>query len=298
MYYVSHPEMVVHARMDDWSGAYFKKNILRLGQLIYLTGPVFKGWGIFWIGLMLIFIIYNKSKFSMYVMVLTSTAVFLFFLFHIKVGDGKYHWVFFSNSRFFIGIPLLLALFYTQIKDQVLHVLIWPMILIGAVNVGFKMHHLKNKLESRLEITTWFGVHVFKKTQLDETLQCIKDIAQKHNIQTIIISANQWQDELIAYAGPALYSDFTATRITHTFGGHADRRYWLKQPHAISKLQNLLYISSNFNLSKPDILNDNQWFKINDYGCYKVMQCSLPINSLVRALDNSEHQQALKLTQP
>jgi len=295
MYYIAHPEMVVHARIDDWSWAYFKKNILRLGQLIYLIGPVCKGWGLFWIGLILIFIIYNKNKFSMYFTVFILIAVFLFFLFHIKVGDGKYNWVFFSNSRFFIGIPLVLAMFYTQLKDKAMHVLIWPMIFIGAANVGFKIHHLKNKLETRLQITTWFGVHVFKKTQIEEALHDIKHITQKHKVQTIIISANQWQDELIAYAGPALYPGFTATRITHAFGGHADRRYWLKKQHAISTSQNLLYISSNFNLTKPHILNENQWQKINDYGFYTIIHSNLSINQWVSKLDSLEHNQALLL---
>lgn len=292
LYYAAHPEMVVHTRIDDWSWTYFKKNMLRLGQLLFLTGPVINGWGVFWCILIVIFMLLTNFKNSMFLTVLFAVFLFVVFLFHIKVGDGKYNWIFFSNTRFFIGIPLFIALFYTQIKEQLMHLVLWPMMLIAMVNMGFKIHNLKNNLEPRLQITTWFGVHVFTKTQVEQTLKEIHSLVKSNNVSTIIISANQWQDELIAYAGPALYKTFADTRITHAFGGHADRRYWQKSAHALKKYQNLLYVSSNFNLPKPDNLNTNQWQKINSYGLYKIINSNVTVNQWVNKLDSIERKQA------
>ena len=291
-YYSLHPDYIVHPQAGGWSWDYFKMNIARLNLLIFLTGPMWPGLGILWFLLFLIFIwVYRRQQVVLWTLLFTI-LLFALFLFHFKIGDGLYHWLFFSNSRFFIGLPLVLAL-YGSISDVFCKSL-WAKLLItiAMVNMGFKIYCLKNQLESHFSSQQWFGVHVFKKNELEHAIAEIQKVIIAQNANGLVLSGNQWQDELFAYAAPAVLNRFCETRLTSSFGGHAERRYWLKKKHNKIYKGNLLYLSSNFNLTAPTGFNAVQWTPINRYGLYRIVNTNYSLNELVNRLDSAEIVQA------
>lgn len=222
-FYVRHPEYVVHGKWElEFSLLIIKP--YEWDKFFNYVTPVF--WNIGWIiipsFLVLAFVLYKQNN-KRAAIAACSAAVLIFFSTTIlKVHDGT-HSVFYSWSRMFMGVPMLLAVFLGLMNfSNVRAGIIVGIVGIGLLFFGIKLFTLDDVIKDEIVVKEKeHNMYVAEVTELQTMCDSLRNIVIRNNAELIIIG-DHFTKHVINYGCPCMVDSFPTT-----FEPSRDRRTWL-----------------------------------------------------------------------
>lgn len=166
--------------------------------------------------------------------------VFLFVLLvsfsNLRTTDGS-NWIFFSQSRMYLGIPMSLSLLLS-IKEIRLTQKHLVFVLIPLAFGVYKIQSLKETITENVKLYHWEKVISLPLQETLHTLKDINTICKKNNIPIVMVSGSYWLKFPLCYGAPAVVKDFPGTELMGE-----DRRYWVRTTNASTVYTRFLLLS-------------------------------------------------------
>lgn len=276
-FYISHPEYVVFELVYAISPAYFWENLKHLDQAFQHINFFMedKSWCLLLVFAFLSWITFRKNKILFYTF-LSLIFMILVSFFSGKVRDGA-PWPFYSFSRMYLGIPLIIGLICTRLELSRIFILV--LIAASLLFSGYKFFRFNDHIKYHTEQSHWLGVHLVSLRDVKNYAEGYKTVCEKHHLDRFIISNGFWLSTYLDYGGPAIYPDFPNTEETNS-----ERRYYVREANKNKVFGTFLYISTDYNLDKKLAGRTGlQLERLDDYGLFLVKNNTLP-NHLFMAL--------------
>jgi|GEM_PF-319473 len=212
----------------------------------------------------LTYTLYKQNKKAYYALFGFFGVIFLSFL-SAKTEDGVV-WPFYSYSRIFLGVPLVIALMaaFPSMRSKIV------LTILFVVPVGFtayKFFELKRAVNYHTRIESrWNGVHLMSLSSVMEGARFFKETCKKNEVDHLLISNAFWLCTYLNYGGPAFMDDFPSTEETE-----AERRYWVREGNKNKVFSRFIFLSVKYDLDK--VLTGNRNFEIkrlDDYGLFLI----------------------------
>jgi len=235
-YYKLHPEKVLleitGLKLDLHT---FTETLTNPTKLDYLLPFNLSNSYFYLISLTVLGIIAYLKKSNHIVIFIVSSIIMLLITFAIPKVQAEYPLqnagIFFSVSRFYLTLPLILFIALFLIFSKFSPRIRWSaciLVLCGA-SLFYKFHQIEQTVKETISKTSF---PVFKNQDLVNQVQVIKQITQKNNIDLVVFALNptwDWTNLYTAYAfNPILYSDkSTINKQLVCVNLSGDRRTWL-----------------------------------------------------------------------
>ncbi len=224
-FYGLHPERAFHPAPDmKYSLEAFYFIIQNLENYFpFLTPVIWKvGWIILPIYIYLPFrLLYKGYWFKGIILGLCVVGIFISF-FLVKTTDAT-NSVYFSGSRMYLSLPLLLA---WMLAENFSNLLTYPRIQklfwVGIFALAFKVIALPLFIRGAHQGSKNAIVHVFKHKEMEQHCQLINRMAKIKNIQAIVGNSAQSANQHLAYGCACLLPEFPLIVLNDY-----ERRPWL-----------------------------------------------------------------------
>ena len=260
-FYKDYPGYIVYGLQNDWSPSYFFETLKHLNRnfahICILTEENCS------LLLVLIFCLaialFRKNKIA-FLAFLSFLSLILLSFFTSKVNDGVV-WPFYSYSRMYIGIPMVIALFtvFFQIRSRIL---ILCLLVVTLGYSSFKFITFKSSLAYHTDEKRWNGIHLTPLPMILEACEDFKGICKKNDADFLLISSTFWMSTYLNYGGQCIDKDFPASEETF-----AERRYWVREGNKEKVFRRFIFLSVDFDFDT--YCAGNSAFKIkrlDDYG--------------------------------
>jgi hypothetical protein len=182
-----------------------------------------------------------------------------------KSMDGSL-WPFYSYSRLYLGIPIIIYLFIAML-NPIPNKFIYFICFITVGFTVFKYATFKQKIAYHVDEKKWDHLNLISLKDLKGCLEIYKNQCQKNNVTNLLIVDHVWRDDFINYAGPALYNDYP-----NTFKPSFERRSWRiaeekNRIHSTFQIYSANWnLDSTFSHDHPDI----NITRIDNYGSFLI----------------------------
>lgn len=269
-FYINHPEYVVFELVYSFSPAYIWENLKHLDQAFqHLNFFVEDQCWLLLAALLAIGVVSWQKNRKLFYALVSLVGIILVSFCSGKVRDGA-PWPFYSYSRMYLGIPLLMGLLLSQLNIKKLF--LYTVLSISVIYSAFKIWNFDAKVAYHTERSHWLGVHLVSLKNVKEAAELYRAACQKHQVDRLIISNGFWLSTYLNYGGPAIYPDFPQTEETNS-----ERRYYVREPNKNKVFSRFLFISTDYQLDKKlGGRNDLQLTRLDDYGLFLVSNNRLP----------------------
>ncbi|MBL7933665.1 MAG: hypothetical protein JNL60_17310 [Bacteroidia bacterium] len=269
-FYKNHPEYVIFELVYAISPAYLLENLRHLDQAFQHINFFMedKCWCLLLVFAFLAWVTFKKEKILFFTF-LSLIFMILFSFLSGKVRDGA-AWPFYSFSRMYLGIPLIIGLICARLKLS--KMFISTVTVVSLLFSGYKLLWFNDNINYHTEQSHWLGVHLVSLKEIKKSAEGYKAVCEKYHLDRLIISNGFWLSTYLDYGGPAIYPDFPNTEETNS-----ERRYYVREPNKNKVFESFLYISTDYNLDKKLAgRKDLQLEKLDDYGLFLVKKNTLP----------------------
>ncbi|MGQ0829461.1 MAG: hypothetical protein ACT4ON_13820 [Bacteroidota bacterium] len=220
-FYVLNPHYNLHRFQTSFS---IQNLILSLNTLdIHFNDvtPIFwkSGFLVLFMFLIISILLLNEKAYKKAVVVALIPFIVISTLGINKVHDGT-HSVFYSYSRMYLSIPMLLGISLSFLNNITYPKFLYLYLLIPAVYFVYNINNLNTSIESSTKLTPGLAVGVIETSKLTDECNYLKTICDSCKIQLIIIS-NHWNSAFYAYGCPSCIGEFP-----NTLNPNYERRTW------------------------------------------------------------------------
>jgi hypothetical protein len=266
-YYLRHPERTIYSLNTGFGFNYFFDNISHLDERFGLLSPFTENKSFILLVTMALlpFFLFKYNRKAGYSYFILLTIISLAF-FVEKTIEGR-TWPFYSYSRMYMGLAIILPLFLVFIPIRPGK---WMIVLILPVLfAAFKYRNLDEYVASQTDGKNAYMVPVIPLSTALDAIELYHKKYLEKKASLLLLSSGFWLHNVIGYGGPAIHPDFK-TQITLK-----DRRYWVREPNRNKVIERFLYLSplSDLNLKIPRAYFNIE--PIDQYGLYLVMDNKL-----------------------
>lgn len=265
-FYKENPHYIIYGFSNSFSFDLFKEAVSHLDERFAHIGFFLEETSIVvittLIGLSLLFIKKDKK-------IAVAFAGFLLILLvsfsSSKVSDGIV-WPFYSYSRMFLGLPIIIYLFLSAIEFN-LEKWISPIILMALVYTGIKEINFKKSITYHSQEKFWGHVHLNTLPDIINTLDTYKRFCEENKITDFVMVNGVWKDDEINYAGPAVYDDFP-----NTFKPSFERRSWRIDEEKKNIHERFIVYTADYDFDKhiQEQYKDIKIKRLDDYGLFLI----------------------------
>ncbi len=276
-FYVNHPDYVVFELVYAFSPLYLFENLSHLDQAFQHVNFFFENqsWCLLLVIAALLIFSWRSNKIIFYT-VLGFIFILLLSFFSGKVRDGA-PWPFYSYSRMYLGIPILIGLLGSQLRLK--RSLIYAVCFVSVVFSGYKLQRFNAEIAYHTERSHWLGVHLVSLQDVKNAAELYRKTCKDKQVDRLIISNGFWLSTYLNYGGPTIYPDFPETEETNS-----ERRYYVREANKNKVFPRFVYISTDYQLDKKlGGRKDLELERLDDYGLFLVKNNQLP-NHLFMAL--------------
>jgi len=275
-FYKVHPNYIVHGGENDFSFTYFTDAITHLNDRFAHISP-FKDQQdttLLVLCFALLIVFYKKNKALLYSMLLMLFIVLVSFSYS-KTQDGN-PWVFYSFSRMYIGIPLVILLLISllNIKANKFFYLFASIVFLFSV---FKFTTIKKSIVFHTDEKIRDRMQVISLKNLKDFVMHYKIIADRYHANDLIFVENYWQQDYLVYAGSTLMEDFP-----NTLNPHYDRRTWRMQEENTTVRKTFLLFSGSKTFFDTHKIPSGKLTQIDEWGLYLVTDNTLTTIDFLR----------------
>jgi hypothetical protein len=261
-FYKIHPGYIVHGGEQYFSFQLFKDAISNLNIYFANISPFADGQSVtllLFLSFFLLILLYRNIN-------LFFTIFFGMFIVGVALSYSKIHdgvnWSFYSLSRMYLALPLLICLVLSQLKFRVNFIFYIFVLVVIGFNF-FKFFNVRKDIVYHTNEKKRFALQVSSIVQIKKMVNLYWNMAKEHKVKDIICVENFWHQDFLIYAGPALYGEFPKT-----FNPHYDRRHWRFEEEDISVKNSFLILSGKRDYFRDTQINipKNQFKKLDDYG--------------------------------
>lgn len=265
-FYTLHPEYIQHSLENHFSGYFFIEAIKSLdkrfahitffedGKCIYVLFVLFLAG----------FLFLKKDRKVFYAYLLFLMFILASF-FSSKIADGV-AWPFYSYSRMYLGIPVILYLFLSLIQGystKLLYFLV-PTVLLFT---SYKELNLKKNIAIHTNEKRWFFIHLSSLKNTRELVNHYNNLCKKHDVKNFVVAKDIWAREELAYGGQALLNDFPNTLMTV-----GERRTWRIAEERKKVHDRFIMLSTDYDFDEKgfDSLFHFKITRLDYYGCFLI----------------------------
>jgi hypothetical protein len=264
-FYISHPTYVIYGLNYNISWAAFTDNISHLDQAFEHVSFFIEGSSIILIAVLILlpFTLFKQDR-KLFYAYLGFVFIILFSFFSGKVREGA-AWPFYSYSRMYLGIPIVISLLTSNIhlSRKCLSIILIPAVLFFS---GYKLFNFKKSIAYHLDESRWLGVHLAPLPTVLDAILVYKNFCKNNGTDRMIISNGFWLATYLDYGGPAVLDDFPKTEETNS-----ERRFYVREENKNKTFEKFVLISSKPDLDK--LLPEPNGFEIkrlDDYGVFLI----------------------------
>jgi len=215
----------------------FTETLINPNKLEYLLPFHFSNSYFYLITLTILATIAYLKKSKHVVILIVSSIVLLLISFAIPKVQAEYPvknaGIFFSVSRFYFTLPILLFLALFLVFSKITPRIRWSVCIVSLclITLFYKLHQLEQTVKKTISNTSF---PVFNNQNLVNRVQAIKRITNNNHIDLTVFALSpswDWTNLFTAYAfNPILYSDkSTINKPLISVNITGDRRTWLYQ---------------------------------------------------------------------
>ena len=275
-FYKIHPNYIVHGGESYFSVTYFIDAITHLNNRFAHISPFKDQQGatllIVILGSLIIF--YKKNRYVFY-----STLLMLFFVLvsfsYSKTMDGA-PWPFYSYSRMYIGIPIIILLFISLLTIK-LNKFFYLFVVLVFVFSGLKFATISKNITYHTDKDKWNSLQLMSLKDMEEWVLKFKVLADKYQVTDIFMVENYWRQDFVIYAGPILIDDYP-----NTLNPHYDRRTWRMQEEDTMVRKTFLLFCGDNTFFKKHKIPSGKLTQIDEWGLYLVTDNTLTTIGFLR----------------
>lgn len=203
-----------------------------------------------------------------------SYLAFLFIIFlsffSSKAQDGIV-WPFFSYSRLYLGIPLFIIYTVYVLPIRFSSWFFGLLITVFVFSI-YKQVHFNKAIAYHVDEKRWEHVNLTPLKEILQTLNIYKKFCEEQGAKNLLMVNPVWRDDIINYAGPAVYDDYP-----NTFKPSFERRSWRIEEEKKAIHNKLVIYTADYNFDKW-ILKKHPEIKIkrlDDWGCFLIYDNNL-----------------------
>lgn len=282
-FYILHPDYVIYSYRHDFSFSYLLQNLKHPNQAFAHLGFFMDENAIVTLiaFVFLAYVLVKQNKPAFYSL-LAFVAILAVMLSSGKSRDGTF-WPWYSYSRMYVALPLLLALFAGTIQLNT-KVFLIPLVTFCIFFAGYKLYTFKQNVAYHTQEKLWNGVHLVTLKQTLEAIDLFKDRCKQQGVKFFLISNGYWLNTYLDYGGSSVYNDFPETEETNS-----ERRYWVREVHKNKVIPTFVFLSSSYNFDKlmpKDSLYELQ--RLDDYGLILVKNNRLRMADFIKKSREAE----------
>lgn len=265
-FYKTHPNYILYGFSNSFSFDYFMDAIKHINSRFAHVGLFMEEFSIItFVALIVLGIFsYQKNKKWFYSYLIFLSIIIISF-FSSKAQDGIV-WPFFSYSRLYLGIPIFLAfsLFVLPIKFSNWF---YALILVVLLFSVYKQIKFKNAVDYHVQEKRWEHVHLTSLKDILQTLNTYKTFCNEQGVDNLIMVNPVWRDDIINYAGPAVFDDYP-----NTFKPSFERRSWRIEEETGAIHTKFVIYTANYDFDKllAETRPDIHIKRLDDWGCFLV----------------------------
>lgn len=262
-FYKTHPGHCIYGFTNEYALSYFVDAITHLDKRFAHIGLFAEETCIPVIILLALvgWLTYQRNK-RLFLAFLIVPLIIIISFFSSKAADGAM-WSFYSYSRLYLGIPLIVALLLSFSDLKKIAFVIIPVTILFTL---LKESNFKEQVAYHSDERKWDHLNLITLKDLKDYLGIYKDFCEKNNAKAIIID-HAWRDDFINYAGPAIDPDYPVT-----FKPSFERRTWrIKEEETRVYERFILYMAD---YRYDEIIKQKkipiEIEKLNDYGIFLI----------------------------
>lgn len=282
-FYLDHPDYVVYGLNYSFGLNYFMINLSHLDEAFEHISFFMEGKSVVLIVILLLMpvLLYKKNRPAFYAFLVFYLVVLVSF-FSGKVREGS-PWPFYSYSRMYLGIPLVIGLFSSLLSftsSRLMYVLFGGVLLFS----GLKFYSFNKDIAYHSDESHWVGVHLVPLKTILGTLKTYKEVAEKNKVDRFLISNGFWLNTYVNYGAQAVYPDFPATQETNS-----ERRYWVREANNDKVYERFIFVSAVFAIAKQfDTKKACEVQALDDYGLLLVQHNTLKTSDFIKLVKENE----------
>ena len=275
-FYKVHPNYMVHGGESDFSFTYFIDAITNLNDRFAHISPFADQQGITLLILLaaLLIVFYKKNRalfYSMLVLILIMLVSFAY----SKTTDGT-TWPFYSYSRMYLGIPIVLVLFISLLDIKVSK-LFYGFVGIVLLFTGFKFATLSKNITYHTQESKWDHLQILSLKDMKEYVDKFRIMAKEYHVNDVILVELYWRQDFVIYGGPALYADYP-----NTLNPHYDRRTWRMQEEDTLVKKSFIILCGKNDYFDTHKIPSGKLTRINEWGVFLVTDNTLTTIDFLR----------------
>ena len=282
-FYLLHPDYVVYGLNYSFGLNYFQINISHLDEAFEHISFFMEGRSVILILILLLIpiLLYKNNRAAFYAFLIFYLVVLVSF-FSGKVREGS-PWPFYSYSRMYLGIPLVIGLFSSLINFNSSRIMVLLITLVFLFT-GLKFYRFNKDIAYHSEERHWVGVHLVPLKTILGTLKTYKEIAEKNHVDRFLISNGFWLNTYVNYGAQAVYPDFPTTQETNS-----ERRYWVREANNNKVYERFVFVSAVFAIAKQfDTKKACEVQALDDYGLLLVQHNTLTTSDFIKLVKENE----------
>jgi len=283
-FYKDHPDYIIYGLSNNWSFTYFFDTLKHLDKsfahVTFLTDEN----SAMLLGLLLLMTLFlfiiNRSAFVAF---LSFFGIILLSFCTSKVHEGVV-WPFYSFSRMYIGIPVVIVLFSVFFWFRSGPFLNFFILLALTFSV-YKFYTFKSNYVYHTDEKRWNGVHLIPLKTVVDGCSAFKDICKTNGTEHLLISNTFWLSTYMNYGGQAIFKDFPDSEETS-----AERRYWVRNGNKDKVLRKFIFLSVDFNFDKLPCVQDAAFSitRLDDYGIFLIENNNLKNGDFISLVNSCE----------
>lgn len=208
LFYIRHPNIIVHSFESEFSFSYLWRGITHLDLFFNYLTPILKkqGWIILVLFALISFFLFRKKKYKEALTLIVIILIIILPFSASKIHDGTTS-VFFHHARMYLSVPLLLALSisFLEIKRKLFfYIFLLTVPFFYVKKIIDTPEIIKHNLHKN---------HVVSIKKTNEVLsECkqISELSATYNIQLVVINDHIYYD-IYTYGCPACTDNFPQT---------------------------------------------------------------------------------------
>ena len=285
-FYALHPDYVVYNLVNEFDLKYFLQNLTHLDEAFVHLSFIAEHQSIGMLLLIAGFTVYfYRHNQRLFLVLLCLILLLLLSFFASKVREGS-NWPFYSYSRMYLGLPLLLGMllyFVKPLKKTRRYMLV--ILVLGFSS--YKLYTFPQAIARYSDRQQWVGVHLEHIDSVKELMRFYKAHCKQEQCDTLIIANRFWMNTYLNYGGPAIDPDFPYTMETNS-----ERRYRVREAMMNRVVPRFVYISAKYDLDRRLAQNTRLRLKrLDDYGLYLVQGNTYTMSefcSLINPIEESD----------
>ncbi|MES2512642.1 MAG: hypothetical protein V4580_00805 [Bacteroidota bacterium] len=282
-FYKVNPDYVFYPANNIFSITFFKDAIAHLDQrFAHISFFIEEKSFLMLILLTVIAILLFKRNRNLFLAFWIFIAVLFVSFFSSKVSDGIV-WPFYSYSRMYLGIPIVIYLFLAASSFNFKKVifLIIPVVLLFSI---YKTVIFKNQITYHTQEKMWGHVHLNTLTEIQEATDKYNKKCKELGVNDFVIINSVWHDDELNYAGPAIFDDFP-----NTFKPSFERRTWRIHEEKINRPDKFVIYTADYDFEKTakEKYKHIDITRLDDYGLFLIRNNKLTTVAFVKSIDGA-----------